>query len=159
MDSQEKAAAYYRLALQLGTHCVADVIEWADGEIATTEAPSIDLIDLSLMAKSHPLDVLGMLGRLDGNIGPLDVRPAVLAGAHKLLLEESEFGPTLAHGLRALYVDCGYDVPEPFKPICWFEEHYVLAQLGLLGKEEDVYQELVAFTARFQEVTAEENDG
>ncbi|MEL7084828.1 MAG: hypothetical protein AAF268_15200 [Cyanobacteria bacterium P01_A01_bin.3] len=156
VNLQEKTAAYYRLGLQLGTHTVDDVISWVDRQIELLDSPSSDLIDLSLMSKSHPLDVLGMLDRLDGDVAQLDVLSAVLADAHTLLREEGDFGPTLARGLRNLYVECGYDVPELFRPICWFDEYYALAQLGLLGTEEEIYQELLAFTASFRELDTTE---
>ncbi|MGK7912367.1 MAG: hypothetical protein AB4050_12950 [Synechococcus sp.] len=53
MNSLEKAAADYRLGLQLGMHCVAGEIEWADCQIALCEVHPYDLIDLSLMANQQ----------------------------------------------------------------------------------------------------------
>ncbi|MEM9568231.1 MAG: hypothetical protein AAF974_07975, partial [Cyanobacteria bacterium P01_E01_bin.34] len=131
---------------------------WADDQIACCEAPSYDLIDLSLMEKSHPLDVLGVLGCLSGNVGQLDVLPAVLTDAYELLANDRKFDPTLARGLRALFADCGYDVTVEFRPVAWLDEYYELARLGLLGTEEEAYQELLSFAASFRGTTTADSN-
>ena len=64
MDTREEQAAYIRLGLQFGSKSTGDVVRWADSCIQASDEPSDALIDLSLMGKSHPLDVMGKLGEL-----------------------------------------------------------------------------------------------
>lgn len=151
MKSQQESAAFFKRGLRLGTHSVGEIIEWADSCIAECDSPSSDLIDLAMMAKSNPIDVEGKLGQLAGDIGHLEVAPAVLAAAHKVLLSDPSFGPVLARGLYALYVDCGYDVPDCLKAIAGFDDEYALAKQGIYGTEEDVYNQLLSFAASFDD--------
>lgn len=147
----ESMAAYYRLGLQLGTHSVADVITWADSEIAELVEPPVELIDLALMQNSSRADVAGKLGALTGTIKALDVLDSVLGKAHEVLKTDPTFGPTLAHGLYALYEECSYEIPDRLIPIAGFDDEYALAMQGTYGTVEDVYLDLLAFTGQFQD--------
>jgi hypothetical protein len=146
----DKKAAYYRLGLQLGTHTVADVIAWADSEIAKLAEPPVDLIDLALMTSASRYDVFDQLGALSGTVKPLDVVETVLKDAHTLLKADPNFGPSLARGLYEFYVECGYEVPNRLLPIASFDDAYALARNGI-DTVEEVYQRLLAFTAEFQD--------
>lgn len=151
MDPDKKTPAHLQIGLRLGTERVPDVIAWADRRIASTEEPSIELLELAMMTKASPMDVDGKVGELAGSYDPFAVLPAVLADAHSQLSQDAAFGRILARGLSSLYVDSGYDVPERFLEIADFDDEYALAVRGTHGTEEEIYQRLLAFTGRFVE--------
>ncbi|MEM9569137.1 MAG: hypothetical protein AAF974_12610 [Cyanobacteria bacterium P01_E01_bin.34] len=83
METLETKAAYYRLGLQLDTHTIAEVIAWANAEIDLRADAPIDPIELVVMQKARPLDVVSQLRRMCSRVSPLEVVTAVLARAHE----------------------------------------------------------------------------
>jgi len=146
MTPDPKHAAYLRLALQLGVRSVSDIVQWADSQISALDDPTDSLIDLSLMAKSHPIDVMGKLGGLSGEVTPLDVAHEVLADAHAALLDDPSFGRPLA---KCLYHFCvENDYPRDFIQCVGFDDDYALADQGLFTVE-DAYNGLLEYTETF----------
>ena len=150
MDSMKAQTAYLRVALQLGVHTVKEVIHWSDTEIARLEEPPLALIDLALLEKANPLDVLSKLSELSAGIPALSVLREVLGQAHEELLRQPSLGPILARGLYQIFVESGYKVPEDLAPMITFEDRYDLAREGTHGTEEDVLRDLIELTAEFK---------
>ena len=149
MGNITKSAAYYRLGLQLGVHRVADVIAWADSQIANSDSPPTSLIDIALMKNANPIDVMGKLKELSGYVSSLDVIDMVLGAANLVLKEDPSFGPALARGLYDFFVECEYNIPEHLQDIAGFDDEYALAAQGTYGSVDEVYKNLLLFTGRF----------
>ena len=146
MDIEAKEAAHLRLAIQLGIKSISDVIRWADSRIESTEQPDDLLLELSMMADSHPLDVMGRLGELSSSVAALDVVNTVLADAHASLIDDPSFGRPLARNLYFFYVENGY--PKSLGEGSAFDGDYSLVDQGF-GTEEEVYRHFLEYTGRF----------
>lgn len=75
------------MALEYGVVDVAFVVRWADARIAETERPQEALLELSMASQRSPLDLVGLLQRLPGEVNA--------AAAHDLFVQ------VLARGLDA----------------------------------------------------------
>ena len=146
MYEEAKQAAYYRLALQLGTTPVSDVVRWVDSRIIAEDQPAETLLDLSLVCDSHPLDVIQKLGELSGSVTEFEVFATVLADAHARLVNDPGFGRSLAKNLYHLYV--AWDYPDDFGHFGAFDDDYALADLGIFTAE-DAYRRILEYTGRF----------
>ena len=156
MDSMEQKAAYLRVGLRLGVHTVSDVIRWVDSEIECVEEPPITLIELSLMGKANPHEVLEMLYELSAGVSTFNVLRKILGQAHRELVEHPRLGPIFARGLCQIYVESGYEVPDDLRPIGCFKDRFDLARQGTYGTEADVFEDLLKFTAGFDEIDSKQ---
>ena len=144
-------AADLRVGYQLGLVTRKEVIEWADGVIAGEDDPPYDVIELALMSKAHPEDILGRLHALSPGASTVSVLPRVLGKLSHRLRENPALGSTVARALWGIYVESGYDVPSALNPICCFDDGYALAVDGVYGSEEEVFRDLLAFVESFSD--------
>jgi hypothetical protein len=141
-------AAYFRDGLQLGLCEVPDVVRWADYEIACLEDPPYELIELSLLG-GDIYEAIRKLRNFSEGISVTETLPLLLSAAHNRLQTEVGFGPPLAEALYQIYIQQSSVLPEYFSICGYFDDAYSLAISRTFGIEEDVYQELLEFTAEF----------
>jgi hypothetical protein len=60
-------AEYLRLALAMGLVTPAEVVAWADRQIAALDEPPIELIDVSLAGSRSPVQVMDLLKAIPGD--------------------------------------------------------------------------------------------
>lgn len=150
MASLEIESADQLISLKLGILSVHDIIEWADRWIVELDSPSDALLDLAMMAESHPLDFIGKLEDLSPEISSIDALPRALRRVNIVLMSDPNLGPVVADGLYRIYCESGYDIPEELSDIGWFSEGFALASSGAMGTMEGVLSDLKAFAAKFE---------
>ncbi len=140
--------------IDLGVFGVTEVVQWADNQIATQEAPGYELIELSLMSNANRYEIANQLTRVGTpTLSRADVLPCLLAEAHKKLLKEPDFGKVLAEGLYRFWSLSNYELPENLSPCGFFDDAYSLAESGVYGSTDQVYRELLEFSSQFQRCT------
>ena len=143
--------SYLKEGLELSVLDVADVIQWADDQIATQEDPAYELIELSLMSGSNWYEIANQLVRVGApSLSRAEVLPCLLAEAHKKLLNDPDFGRVLAERLWRFWVLSSYDLPEILSPCGYFDDAYSLAESGINGSVDQINQELLEFCSQFQ---------
>jgi len=152
MDSHSRDAAELAIGFRLGLVPQSEIVTWADGMIASLEDPPVDVIDLALMSKAHPQDVLKKLAEMSGGIGPVEALPRALKRFAGRLRNSPEAGPAAAKGLWDIFVQSRYDVPNELIAIAGFDEDYWLARNQTYGTEAEVYGRLLAFFEGFEHV-------
>jgi hypothetical protein len=150
MDALSRDAAELAIGFRLGLVPQAEVISWADGTIAILNEPPLAVIDLALMGRSHPQDVLSKLMELSGGLAPIEALPHALGRYAERLRSRPEAGPVVAKGLWDIYVQSSSKVPPELAAIAGFDEDYWLARNEGYGTQRDVYAELLAFFERFE---------
>ncbi|MCD5997317.1 hypothetical protein KDX38_27550 [Pseudomonas sp. CDFA 602] len=144
--------AYLREALELHVLEVSDIVQWADDQILARENPAYELIELALMSDSNRYDTSSQLLRVGTpSLSRAEVLPYVLAKAHEQLLVNPDFGKVLAEGLYQSWYRSNYDFPDALRLCGYFEDAYSLAESGTVGTVDQIYRELLEFTARFQD--------
>ena len=143
-----REAAVLREAFLLGAVSQAEIVEWADEYIRSNERSPIELIELSMMTRSHPLDVLRGLTDISSSIPVVDVLPAAMGIAYKKLLLDVSYCRSLADGLWDAYVRCNYEVPEFLRMISWFSDAFSLSDSSIFN-EEEIEKDLIEFLKNF----------
>jgi len=129
MKEYKERAEYYRIGLLTGLLHVADVIAWADREVARAEQPIYILIELSLMEGAMPHDICSKLREFPGEVDKFRIIRNVLVDMYSSLKVNSTLGDVFARGLNQLWADCDYEVPEELEPISWLDEQpFMLAE-------------------------------
>ncbi len=150
MASFEIEAAERRVLLKLGIFTLPDIVAWADKCIVEFDSPSDSLLDLAMMARSHPLDVMAKLKELSPEMSAIDALPRAMRRVNDALTADPTLGPIVADGLYAIYINSIDDVPEELSDIGWFREGFALASGGHMGTMDGVLNDLKVFAAKFE---------
>jgi hypothetical protein len=102
LDDPKAAAEAFvlRCGFNIGFFDKIDIEKWAESQIAATDEPSIELIDLAILRDKHPYDVMKLLASVGDEI------PVAEAIAAQIGLVGSQFenGPIpLVSAVRGLY--------------------------------------------------------
>lgn len=147
LDKQIAAqAARLRLGIMLRVYSPSDAISWADEQIRQSDVPSTELIDLAVSDPASLHSVRAALEPLARPIDPVSVIGSVFTDAHRELLRNHDFGPLLARGLCELRSEYECEPPLGLEQMGWFDDAYAIAQAGMSPTEENVRDELLAFT-------------
>lgn len=149
MSNLPLQAAEFHLSYRLGVVDQKTIVDWATESLGNFLSPPEVLVEVTFMKESHPADLLGALKKLSGEVEPIAVFPNVMARAHKVLLEKPVL---LNHFTRTLYQiasEHDFNLPEEYAPIYGFDDELALAENGTYGRVEEIYQEVVEFTASF----------
>lgn len=131
----------------------SDIERWADRHIAAIEHPPIELIDLSMIRETHPIDVMKLLSSL----GVTDLATSIQTriGFIGLLLEKQRIDTHLAiRGLWEMVHEPG-TTGEQRSQFYYFDDAYDLAAGGTYGNMDDVQRELLVFVSPYAERLAE----
>jgi len=142
--------AYLKLALELRTLDVPDIVQWADAQIRDQTNPAYELIDLALMSESNRFDTASQLLRIARpSMTTAEILPYVLADAHKMLLDNPGFARALAEGMYQVWARDNGSFTEALALCGYFDDAYDLAQAGINATVEQIDQELLEFTEGF----------
>ena len=148
--SLSEQVAYLKLALELRTLDVPDIVQWADAQIQDQANPAYELIELALMDKSNRFDIASQLQRIaPPSMTTAEILPYVLADAHKMLLDNPSLGRMLAEGMYQVWARENDSFAEVLDLCSYFDDAYDLAQAGINATVEQIDQELLAFTEGF----------
>ena len=138
-----------RCGYDIGYFDKSDIANWADRQIEATEAPSIALLDLSVILHTHPLDVIKLLARL-GAVDPATTIETRI-GFIGLLGSEKHITTQLAiWGLWSLIYEPGL-TDEQQSQIYFLDDGYDLAVAGTCGTMDDIERELDEFVTPYSE--------
>lgn len=142
--------AYLKLALELRTLDVPDIVQWADAQIRDQTNPAYELIELALMGESNRFDTASQLLRIARPaMTTAELLPYILADAHKMLLDNPGFARALAEGMYQVWARDNHSFTEALALCGYFDDAYDLAQAGINATVEQIDQELLAFTGGF----------
>jgi len=132
-----------------------DIERWADHQIAIIDEPSTELLDLSMIRNTHPLDVMNTLRKL-GSADPLtSVQTRI--GFIGLLFDKNRIDTRLAiRGLWSLILESGITDAQKSQ-IYYLDDGYDLAVAGTYGSLDDVERELRDFVTPYADRLAEEH--
>jgi hypothetical protein len=148
--SLSEQVAYLKLALELRTLDVPDIVQWADAQIRGQTNPAYELIELALMGESNRFDTASQLLRIARpSMTTAEILPYVLADAHKMLFDNPGFGRVLAEGMYQVWARESGGFAEALDLCGYFDDAYDLAQAGINATVEQIDQELLAFTGGF----------
>ena len=148
METLESEAAYHRLALRIGVITRKEVVDWACRQAEQLDSPSTELLKLTGMSESHPLDVFKTLTSLSEAVDQFQVMPRVLRAAHSKLVADPSTGAVVAGALHEIFVESNYYVPEPFTEMAYLSDNFGLEKEGILASGEAL-ELLLCFTKRF----------
>ncbi|RIJ08242.1 hypothetical protein DXT77_22200 [Pseudomonas sp. 91RF] len=142
--------AYLKLALELHTLDVPDIVQWADAQIRDQTNPAYALIELALMGESNRFDTANQLLRIARpSMTTAELLPYVLADAHKMLLDNPGFARALAEGMYQVWARDNGSFTEALALCGYFDDAYDLARAGINATVDQINQELLAFTGGF----------
>ena len=92
------------MALEHGAIDVAFVVQWADAQIAEQERPSEALLELSMASRRAPLDLVGLLRQMSGEL----VEPVARDLFVQLLARALDAAPSRTRAVvSSLYLQAG----------------------------------------------------
>lgn len=142
-----------RCGYDVGFFDKSDIETWADRQIEASTYPCTELLDLSMIRQTHPLDVMNLLR----SFGPPDPATTIQTqiGLIGLLLAKNEISTQLAiRGLWALVHETG-TTQEQQSRIYVLDDGYDLAVAGAYGTMDDIERELHDFVSPYAEQLAE----
>jgi len=99
-------AAVLAAGLRSGAVHRADVVQWADAQIAAREQPPIWIIDLALTGRSDLRDVIGLLSRQSEGVAPLEACQAFYALLPDVSEQEVEAAEAAAELIHHVALAC-----------------------------------------------------
>jgi len=146
-------AAVLRCGYRAGYFTKADISRWADRQIEAIEQPGSELLDLSMIRHTHPLDVMHLLHSV-GAVAPADTTEMEL-GFIGLLREERRVSPEFAvRGLLTLVHEPG-PTADQWSEIYRLEDACDCAIAGTYGSMTEVEQDLDSFVSPYARKLAE----
>jgi hypothetical protein len=131
----------------------ADIELWADRQIAATEKPCLELLDLSMIRHTHPLDVMKLLRSLGTSDPATTVETQI--GFLGLLYGRQEITAYRAIcELYALVHEAGITADQESE-IYYLDDAFDLAAAGTFGTINDFERKLTGFLSPYAEQLAE----
>jgi hypothetical protein len=153
MCAMANEAEVLRCGYRTGYFTKADIARWADRQIEAIEEPRSELLDLSMIRQTHPLDVMKLLQSV-GAGGPADTIEMEL-GFIGLLREERRVSPELAvRGMLTLAHEPG-TTADQCSEIYRLDDACDCAIAGTYGSINEVEQELDSFVSPYARKLAE----
>ena len=143
-----------RCGYDLGFFDKTDIAAWADRRIESTENPSTELLDLSMIRQTHPLDVMNLLRSL-GAADPATNIQTQIGFIGLLLANRSITTQRAIRGLWPLVHEPG-TTQEQQSQIYYLDDGYDLAVAGTYGTMADIERELREFVMPYAEQLAEQ---
>ncbi len=153
-NSMSAEADVLRCGYHVGYFDKSDIARWADRQIATIEDPCTELLDLSMIRQTHPLDVTKLLRSL----GAADLAATIETqiGFIGLLYEERKITTQLAiRGLFALVHEPDTTADQQSQ-IYYLDDGYDLAVAGTYGTMNEIERELKDFVSPYATRLAEQ---
>lgn len=142
-----------RCGYDVGYFDKADIARWADRQIAATDDPCTELLDLSMIRQTHPLDVMKLLRSL----GAADsAATETQIGFIGLLYEKHQITTQLA--IRRLFalIDEADTTADQQSQIYYLDDGYDLAVAGTYGTMNAIERGVSAFVTPYAERLAEQ---
>jgi hypothetical protein len=139
-----------RCGYNMGYFDKPDIERWADSQIAAIDTPADDLLNLSMIRETHPVDVLNSLKSLSAHTPP-EQSVATQIGFIGLCYCEGKI--TLEAAVRALFgvrEEIGVS-SEQKSAIYWLDDAYDLALAGYYGTRDEVEVELRRFVSPYMQ--------
>ena len=137
------------MGLRLGILDVNDVESWVNAEIAKTEAPSDELVELAYSRNESIQNIYSMLSGMENESKDYEVIRHLLSQVKEEQLLNIEFCRRLAKCLYGVWVDNDYEAPEDLNLIGFLDDEYSLASQGMYGTLEDWHSEFKNFIYKF----------
>ncbi len=141
------------LFFQDGVFDGSAIIAWADAMIVEMETPPDSLLELSTTASEKTADILSCLNRLSAGAEFWKAFGSVMPLLREYLSSHRDRAKNIATQLCLTASDfSGGDVPQDFRFVYRLEDAFSLAQEGMCGDPESVYQEFIHELERFIEL-------
>lgn len=137
------------MGLRLGILDVNDVESWVNSEIAKTEIPSDELVELAYSSNESIQNIYSMLSGMENESKDYEVIRDLLSQVKEEQLANIEFCRRLAECLYGVWVDNDYGAPEDLNLIGFFDDEYSLAIQGMYGTLEGWHSEFKNFVRKF----------
>jgi hypothetical protein len=132
----------------------SDIARWADRQIAAVENPCTELLDLSMIRHTHPLDVMKLLRSLASADARATIQTRI--GFIGLLYDKRRLTSQLAiRALFALAHEPGVTADEKSQ-IYYLDDGYDLAIAGTYGTMNDIQRQLKDFASPYAEQLREQ---
>jgi len=152
-NDRSTEADLLRCGYDLGYFDKADITRWADRQIEACDSPPTELLDLSMIRDTHPIDVMNLLRTFGSPDSSTTIQTQI--GFIGLLLAEGKISTQRAiRGLFALVHQPGI-THEQASQIYHLDDGYDLAVAGTYGTiggiERDLRQFVFAYASRLAE--------
>ena len=136
-----------RCGYDVGFFDKSDIERWADCQITAIDNPPTELLDLSMVRQTHPIDVMNLLRTL-GAVDPATTIQ-IQIGFLGLLREKHKINTQLAiRGLWALVHESGITQEEESQ-IYYLDDGFDLAITGTYGTIHDIERDLNDFVSPY----------
>jgi hypothetical protein len=139
------------LLFQYGVITSEDVIAWADRMIVEIGTPSESLLDLSTTSPCKTEDIISCLHRLSVGADLWAAFRNVIPKILEFILSHPEKAEGVAYHL--FLTACYYTAPKDLRFLYRIEDDFSLANEGVLGNRETVYQNFVDELKKFTSST------
>ena len=137
------------MGLRLGILDVNDIQSWVNAEIAKTETPSDELIELAYSNNDSIQNIYSMLSGMENESKDYEVIRQLLSQVKEEQLANIEFCRRLAECLYSVWVDNDYEAPDDLNLIGFLDDEYSLASQGMYGTLEEWHSEFKSFVNQF----------
>jgi len=144
-----------RCGYDVGYFDKAHIEGWADRQIEACDSPPTELLDLSMIRDTHPIDVMNLLRSIGSPDSSTSIETQI--GFLGLLLAERKISTQLAiRGLFALVHEPGI-TQEQQSQIYYLDDGYDLAIAGTYGTMGHLERELRDFVSPYSNRLAEQH--
>lgn len=156
MPTLNEDAAFLCLALGHGLVSVAEVVAWADAEIAARERPHPALIEVSTSGRRSPGEVAAALYPLASECDEVKQLDRLFAAMYHTLSHDVEASRRIASALYTLALSGTMPSGDnPERAMLYFEDALDLAFDRVHGTVDVVVHEMLRFLAPYAEFAAE----
>jgi hypothetical protein len=147
-DFKQQAEAL-RVGLLAGYVSPLEVVEWADGIIATGDVPGPELIEVSLGGSMSVAALAAALGTIPGEVSPAPLAQAILRQMAVAFRRDPTTGPGIARCLFQMSLGGLIPSPEAEAQMSRLDDAFHLAESGTWGTLPAVQAELAEFLAEW----------
>jgi hypothetical protein len=156
MPTLNEDAAFLRLALVHGVVSVAEVVAWADAEIAALERPHPVLIEISTSGRRTPGEVAAELDPLASGCDDVKQMDRLFAAMYHTLSHDFEASRRIASTLYSFALSGMMPSGDASEgAMLYFDDALDLAFDGVYGTVDGVVHEMLRFLAPYAEFAAE----
>ncbi len=140
MSAERNEALILAECLRLGLTTVADVVRWADDQIAASDEPHPMLCEIAFAWRADPLELAAMLHEVPGGFDPPAVLQGVVAVAAEALRSQRLPPRAVAHSLECLpYLtrEVGEQADRDCRALLRWADEFELAERGYLDVNDE----------------------